>query len=169
MCMSVPQMAERCTLISTSLCPTAGSGTSCIQMPGSARALTSAFICGPSLDDAEIASRAAECGDDRVELLGRMRGAHLRTDPRLTLGHDREGERDDVDARGEHALGETHGERRLAEHDRNDRMLAGQQSEAQCLEPGAEMPCVEVYALAQFRGSFQQFEHTDRRGGDRRR
>ena len=44
MCMSVPQMAERWILMSTSLCPTAGSGTSCIQIPGSARALTNAFM-----------------------------------------------------------------------------------------------------------------------------
>src|ERR1700676_552513 len=44
MCMSVPQIAERCTLMSTSLCPTEGSGTSCSQIPGAARALTSAFM-----------------------------------------------------------------------------------------------------------------------------
>ena len=43
MWMSVPQMLALRTLISTSLGPISGTGTSCIQMPGSAFAFTSAL------------------------------------------------------------------------------------------------------------------------------
>ena len=43
-CRSVPQIAALVTLISTSLTPTSGIGTSSIQMPGSAYFLTNAFI-----------------------------------------------------------------------------------------------------------------------------
>ncbi len=43
MCRSVPQIPVRSTLISTSPGPTAGSGTSASQSPGSALSLTSAF------------------------------------------------------------------------------------------------------------------------------
>src|SRR5690554_6390405 len=42
MCRSVPQMAVLLILMSTSLCHGIGTGTSCIQMPFSARAFTSA-------------------------------------------------------------------------------------------------------------------------------
>ena len=44
MCTSVPQMALFVTLISTSFGPGSGTGTSCIQRPGSGRAFTSASI-----------------------------------------------------------------------------------------------------------------------------
>src|SRR5581483_1557156 len=44
MCRSVPQMAERLTLMSTSSGPTAGAGTSSSHSPGSRLFLTSAFI-----------------------------------------------------------------------------------------------------------------------------
>ena len=47
MCMSVPQIAVFFILIRTSFGPIFGSGTSCIQMPGSALALTSAFMAVP--------------------------------------------------------------------------------------------------------------------------
>src|ERR1700690_1314282 len=123
MCMSVPQIADRWTLISTSLCPTAGSGMSCIQIPGSARALTSAFMGDPLTKDAEIAPGPPECADHGVELLRRVRRVHLCADARLSLRDDREGECNDVDAGHEHALGKPHRERRIAEHDRDDRGL----------------------------------------------
>src|SRR5215831_17493513 len=47
MCKSVPQTPVLSTRISTSSLPTAGTGTSSSQRPGSARALTSAFILLP--------------------------------------------------------------------------------------------------------------------------
>src|SRR5271156_5273771 len=94
--MSVPQMAERWILMSTSLWPTAGSGTSCIQIPGSARALTNAFIRLPSMNDAERAPGVRERGNHPVELRGRVRRAQLRADPRFAVRDDRIGERDHV-------------------------------------------------------------------------
>src|SRR5215467_11461000 len=47
MCKSVPQTPVLSTRISTSSLPSAGTGTSSSQRPGSARALTSAFILLP--------------------------------------------------------------------------------------------------------------------------
>src|SRR5689334_5281258 len=47
MCKSVPQTPVLSTRISTSSLPIAGTGTSSNQRPGSARALTSAFILLP--------------------------------------------------------------------------------------------------------------------------
>src|SRR5579871_5477192 len=50
MCRSVPQIAVFSILISTSLGPTSGTGTSSIQMPCSGLTLTKAFIiCGMGL------------------------------------------------------------------------------------------------------------------------
>src|SRR6186713_1986360 len=103
MCMSVPQIAVLPTLISTSLGPTLGSGMSCIQMPGSAFALTSAFMLGissgafrasiggcvgqsVSVDDAEIAADGDEPFDGPVQLLERVTRGHLRADAGLAHG-----------------------------------------------------------------------------------
>src|SRR5947209_2427212 len=97
MCMSVPQIAERCTLISTSLWPTAGSGTSCIQMPGSALALTSAFM-KILVDDAGVATGAGKGLNDAIQLRRGMRRVHLRANPRLAMRYHGKRKRDDVDA-----------------------------------------------------------------------
>src|SRR6187402_226351 len=103
MCMSVPQIAVLPTLISTSLGPTLGSGMSCIQMPGSAFALTSAFMLGissgvfrasidgcvyrpASRDDAEFAADGDESCDGPVQLLERVARGHLRADAGLAHG-----------------------------------------------------------------------------------
>jgi hypothetical protein len=83
--------------------------------------------------------------------------------------HDREGESDDVDPAPEHALGEVRRERRIAEHDRNDRMLAGQQIETQPCIPARKCAALRVHALAQVGELLEQIEHPDRRGGHRRR
>src|ERR1700722_12046399 len=113
----------------TSLWPTEGSGTSCIQIPGSARALTNAFMSLPSMNDAERAAGVRERGNDAVQLRSRVRGAHLRADPRLAVRDDRIGEGDHVDALVLHALGELDRQRCFAEHDRDDGVLARQQIE----------------------------------------
>src|SRR5580704_2291378 len=91
-CMSVPQIAERCTLMRTSLWPTEGSGTSCIHIPGSARAFTSAFMNFPLVNDAECAARTAECVDHPIELRRGVRGAQLSADTLLSMGDHRERE-----------------------------------------------------------------------------
>src|SRR5471030_454613 len=113
--MSVPQMAERCTLISTSLWPTEGSGTSCIQMPGSARALTSAFML-PLVNDAEVACRATKCGNNLIELLRCVRSIHLGPNPRFSMRHDRKSEGHDIDAFILHPFGEAHHQGRIPQH-----------------------------------------------------
>src|SRR5277367_1956170 len=108
MCMSVPQIAVRCTLMSTSLWPTVGSGTSCSQMPGSARALTNAFMKCPVLlggagfvhmqrneelpNNAQIAPCATEGLNNPINLLAGVCSTHLGANSCLSMGHDREGE-----------------------------------------------------------------------------
>src|SRR5258708_6644433 len=95
MCMSVPHIAERCTLMSTSLWPTAGSGTSCSQIPGSARALTSAFMIRPQepvrllVNDVQIASRRPERLNDPIQLFAGVCSAHLGANSRFSMGDDR--------------------------------------------------------------------------------
>src|SRR6185312_10188777 len=102
MCMSVPQIAVRCTLMSTSLWPTGGSGTSSSQMPGSARALTNAFMPLPLMNDGEIPSRQLERMHDPVELFPGVRSTHLGANSRFSMGNDRKREGDDIDALGLH-------------------------------------------------------------------
>src|ERR1700689_3054797 len=158
MCMSVPQIAERRTLMRTSLWPTAGSGISCIQMPGSARALTNAFIAclcvapvfeAPLANDAKRATRALERLYHPIELRARVRCAQLSADARFSVGYDRIGEGDHVDAFLLHPLGESHGERRLAEHDGNDRMFPGKQLVSQALHAVAKIAGIRLQPVAQ--------------------
>ena len=104
MCMSVPQIAVLRMRISTSLGPMVGSATSISQMPGSALALTSAFMGGSSGDEAELAPGGGECRDRLLEVGARVGGAHLRADPRLPLGDDGEREADHVHAQLQQAL-----------------------------------------------------------------
>src|SRR5580700_3157210 len=154
--------------MSTSLWPTAGSGTSCSQIPGSARALTSAFIL-PSMDDAEIAPRGLKRANDLIELLAGVRGADLGANPRFSMGNDRKRESDDVGALLLNPLREVDRQRRLAQHNRDDGMLAGKQIESQALHLRAVVAGVRVQPLAQIGRTFQQIEHPQRCRGDRRR
>src|SRR3972149_6981564 len=68
--------------------------------------------------------------DGALEGRGLVRGAGLPADPRLSLGHHRVGEADDVapllEQVGRHPLGQA----RLAEQDRHDRVHAGTDAEA---------------------------------------
>src|SRR5512139_1767279 len=146
MCMSVPQIAVLVTLIRTSLGPTLGSGISSIQIPGSAFALTSAFmlrcssgamcasigvfVCGASADDAQFPADVDEPTDGLLELLDSMPCAHLRADACLAHRHDRVGEPDHVHAALEQLLGKLRGQRRIPEHDWRDRVLARDDREA---------------------------------------
>ncbi len=148
--MSVPQMAERCTLMRTSLWPTDGSGHILHPDPGFRTSLDQRFHRLSLMNDAELAARATERLDHLIELRRGMRGAQLSANSRLSMGHDRKGERDDVDALGLHALREPHRERGLAEHDGNDGVLAGKQIEPQALHVLAKIPGVRMHPLAQF-------------------
>src|ERR1700716_2626418 len=107
-------MAVRCTLINTSLWPTDGSGTSCSQIPGSACALTSAFIDSLSVNDVEIASRQIERVNDLIELPTRMCSAHLGANSCFSMRDDRKGEGDDIDALSLDPLRQAHRQRCVA-------------------------------------------------------
>src|ERR1700676_3023044 len=141
MCMSVPQMAERWILMRTSLCPTVGSGMSCIQIPGSARALTSAFmfLWTALVNDAEITPGATEDLNDTIELHRGVRRVHLRSNSRLPVRNDRKGKRHDIDSVGLAQFGQAHCQRSLAQHDGNDGMFSRKQIEAQGLHLSTEI------------------------------
>src|ERR1700732_3570898 len=151
MCMSVPQIAVLAISINTSLGPTFGSGVSSSQMPGAACCLTSAFMrfsllgssrgflrSPRSVNHAEVAPDTRECLEGALELPTRERRRHLGADARLALGHHRIGEADDVHPALEQRVRHAAGERRVPEHDGNDRVLAGLEVEARLREPGAE-------------------------------
>src|SRR6185437_17010299 len=133
MCISVPQIAVRCTLMSTSLWPTDGSGTSSSQMPGSARALTNAFMSLPLVNDGEIPSRHLERMHDPVELFPGVCSAHLGSNSRFSMGNDRKREGHDIHALGLHPLRQIDRQGRVAQHDRNDRVFARNQVESRAL------------------------------------
>src|SRR5579863_4079835 len=143
MCISVPQIAVLAILISTSLWPTLGSGMSLSQMPGAACSLTNAFMAAfpaaaASVNQAQLPADLAEGRERPLELGARMGGGHLRADARLTLRHHRVGEADDVDAALEERIGHAASERRITQHHRDDRMLAGLQAKAGARQPVAE-------------------------------
>src|SRR5579864_4102590 len=109
MCMSVPQIAVFAISISTSLCPTLGSGMSSSQIPGAACCLTSAFmslaLVQSLLQDTELAADLGEGGHGALELCARERCRHLRADARLALGHHRVREADHVHRSEERRVG----------------------------------------------------------------
>ena len=76
-------------------------------------------------------------------------GGHLRADARLALRHHGEREPDDVDAELQQPVRHAAGERGVAEHHGNDRVLARLQVEARLLEAGAEVARVVEQLLAQ--------------------
>src|SRR3977135_489966 len=137
--MSVPQMAERRTLIRTSLCPTDGSGTSCSQMPGSARAFSRAFLDCSLMYHGKFASSRRECLNDLIELRARVRSAHLGANSRFSMGNHRKGESHDVNSLRLYALREFDRQRCVAQHDRDDGMFARNQTETQTLHLFAEV------------------------------
>src|SRR5215217_594266 len=130
MCISVPQMAARLTRIRRSFGPGTGFAMSCSSMPAAARALTSACIRCAILDYAQFFADLGEGGDGAIELLARVRSGQLRADARLALRHDGIREADDVHAFVQQAACELGSELGVAEHDRDDRVLAGHEVEA---------------------------------------
>jgi hypothetical protein len=99
-----------------------------------ASALTRAFM-GPHGMMPSSRPAVANAAMARSSCSSRMAGAHLGADARLAERHDRVGEADHVHAEFEEAVGHAHGERGFAEHDRDDRMLAGHEVEAERREP----------------------------------
>src|ERR1700722_2320540 len=121
------------------------------------------------MNHAEIARRAAKGGNDLIELLRRVCSIHLGTNSRFSMGYDREGKSHDINAVFLHPLSQLHGQGCLSQHYRNDRMLPGDQIEAQGLHPLAKGARVGMNALAKFRRALQKIQHLDGAGGDRRR
>ena len=95
-----------------------------------------------------------------------MRGADLRADARGALGDDGVGERDDVDAAIEHAVGEGLGDAGVAEHDRDDGVGAVGNVESGGAEFFAVVACVGGEAVAEFGGTGDEVEGGDGGGGD---
>src|ERR1700722_5070124 len=155
--------------MSTSLWPTEGSGTSCSQIPGSARALTSAFIKMPLVNDGHIASRPAERLNDLIELFPGVCSTHLGANSRFSMGNDRKCEGDDIDALRLYAFRQLNGQRRIAEHDGNDGMFARNQLKSQTPHLFAEIAGVRVQTFAQLPGTLQQLENVQGGRGHRRR
>src|SRR5262245_51738594 len=76
MCRSVPQMATRRTLRSTSSGAGTGSGTSRISAPGAGRLFTQAFIVSPWQASSRSPSCALLGAKQRGERRPRVRGGH---------------------------------------------------------------------------------------------
>src|ERR687892_9361 len=120
MWMSVPQIAALRTLISRSFGPTTGTGTSSIQIPGSGLLFTSAFMSA----DTELTADLGKGGERQVEMFAAVSRRHLGANPGLALGYDRIRETDHVDALVEQPIGHIPGQVSIAQHDRDDRVLA---------------------------------------------
>ena len=67
-----------------------------------------------------------EALDGELDIVARVGGGYLDADARLTLRYHRVRERDHVDSLRQHRVGHFDGGRGVADHDRNDRVLAGQ-------------------------------------------
>src|SRR5690242_12230509 len=126
MWISVPQIAVLRMRIITSLWPTSGFLTRVSDRPGPGSSLVSAFIVdrrdSSFVDCAERFADLRERGNGPIELRIGMRGAHLRPDARLAFRHDGIGKTNHVNAFIEQRVGHPCRERRVAQHDGDDRM-----------------------------------------------
>ena len=98
-----------------------------------------------------------------------MTRGDLRADARLAHRNDGVAEARHVNALFEHAVCELLCDLRVVEHDRNDRMLAGKQIEAELFHFLAEIVRVRVDAVTELRGRFEKVDRLHRRGADRGR
>src|SRR5688572_23724685 len=112
-------------------------------------------------NDAEAPTDLDERLDQAVDLRGRVRRAHLRTDARLALWHHRVEEADHVDALVEQLARELLGELGIVQHHRRDRMRARPDLEAGLDDALPEVRSVRVDAVAQVAARRQQVEHLD--------
>src|SRR5690606_4217595 len=142
MWMSVPQMAVFRMRLSKSLCPMTGLGTSTSSNPAAgctlAKALMKISERGPSGNDAQVAPDAGKGLDGPFDVLGRMGRAHLGADAGPAFGHYRIGKADHIDALVQQGIGHASGQGGIAQHHRDDRVLAGHQVETQGLHPAPE-------------------------------
>jgi hypothetical protein len=112
-----------------------------------------------------------ECPNRELQILAAMGRAHLRADARGALRHDGIEKADHVDSFFQHPPGEFLGQRCVAEHDGNDRVLAGFQHQPGFCEAGAEKLRVRFERVAQSGGTRDEIERRDRsrrNGGSKR-
>src|SRR5262249_14126380 len=77
------------------------------------------------LDHAQFLANLGKRLNRPIQLLRRVRGRKLYTDARLALRDDGEAEADDVDAMLQQLVGHLAGQSGVADHDRQDRVVAG--------------------------------------------
>src|SRR4051794_13073350 len=80
---------------------------------------------------AEVVLNRAEGVEGELEVLARVGGGDLGADAGLAFGDDGKTEADDVNAEGEHGVGEFGGEGSIADHDGADGMGAREDVEAE--------------------------------------
>lgn len=98
-----------------------------------------------------------------------MVGGHLGTDARLIFRHHRIEETCYVNAFLEQRIGEILRQFRISQHHRDDGMIGAGQGKTCGGHFFAEQTGVAPQAVAQRIALFQQFQHFNRRGDDRRR
>jgi hypothetical protein len=132
--MSVPQMPVLLILISTSSGPISGTGRVSIQRPGSGFDLARTVISfgGGSFQDSRGFAGGGEGVERKVEVVSGQGRVHLGADAGLALGDDGEEEAATWTPRWSEVGGHGLCELGVAQHDRDDRVLAGQKGEA-CL------------------------------------
>ena len=89
-------------------------------------------------NDSKLSTDCRERPHGEIELLRRVRRRQLNADAGLALRDHRETEPDDVDAAFEQLVSHFRGEGRVAEHHRQDRMLARLDREAGRFEAGTQ-------------------------------
>ena len=99
--------------------------------------------------NAQLLFHLGESVDGLLKVLLRMGGGNLRSDSGLALWDDGVAKADDIDAFFQQGVGHLRRQGCLAEHDRNDRVLAGQNVEAQFRHPTAEKSRVLMQPVAQ--------------------
>ena len=132
MWMSVPQMPVLLMRISTSSGPISGTGRVSIQRPGSGFDLTSAFILVGHASTPVALPAAREGVEREVEIVAASAAAficvRMRAGPLGTTGKKNARDMDAARRTGRAAM--ACASLRVAQHDRNDGVLAGQKGEA---------------------------------------
>src|SRR5205823_10357979 len=105
-------------------------------------------------NDAERFADLGKRRDRLVELSVGVGRAHLRSYPRFALGNHGIREADDIDALREQRVSHSRRESRIAEHDGNDRMLAGHEIEAELAHRLPKAIAVRAETAAQRRALF---------------
>src|SRR2546430_1961226 len=118
-------------------------------------------ILPPSKLNPEFFLYLCKSFDGRLEIMPGMGGGDLNADAGFAFGNDGVREPDDVNAFGEHGIGELRGQGRVADHDRRDRVRAGQDIEPKLRHFSSEKARIVLEFVAQRRRFRKQFEHLE--------